>query len=309
MRSLLVGRLALLGLVGSLIACNAMTDEPGMMGPGSDDPVGDDPPPDEVGRPAIPSPTGVCPPILNGDVTFAPLGMTPRKVKLALDAARPTPGPLLLYWHATFSSPDEARYSLGATHNEMLDDGAVIAAPYSDDAAGTFEWFIVSSSDSARMDDFMLANEIVGCLAAAGRIDPMRIHSMGMSAGALQTTALGFMRSSYIASVVTYSGGVPEGFNPPAPSNPDNKFAALIFSGGPDDYVFGVDFQAASETYRDMLTGTGHFAALCQHTMGHEIPLEAAPSVRTFFAANPYGAWPSPYANGLPASFPAYCPR
>jgi hypothetical protein len=26
-----------------------------------------------------------------------------------------------------------------------------------------------------------------------------------------------------------------------------------------------------------------------------------------FFAANGFGAWPSPYASGLPASFPSYC--
>ncbi len=28
-----------------------------------------------------------------------------------------------------------------------------------------------------------------------------------------------------------------------------------------------------------------------------------------FFTANGYGAWPSPFAAGLPASFPAYCKK
>ena len=51
----------------------------------------------------------------------------------------------------------------------------------------------------------------------------------------------------------------------------------------------------------------GHFAAICDHGNGHEIPLDAAPSVGAFFAANGYGAWPSPYAAGLPATFPSYC--
>jgi predicted esterase len=282
--------------------------DPDPVGPDDDgDDVGDDMPVGEPGQPSIPAPTGTCPELVNGDVTFAPIGMAPRKVRLALDANRTTPGALVLYWHATFSGPEEAKYSLGATHDLLVQDGGVIAAPYSDDAAGTFEWFVLSNS-STRMDDFMLANEIVGCLVEAGRVDPRRIHSMGMSAGALQTTALGFTRSSYIASVVTYSGGVPDGFSPTI-TNPENKFAALIFSGGANDYVFGVDFQGASERYRDMLTASGHFAALCQHSNGHEIPLEAAPAVRLFFEANPFGAWPSPYATGLPASFPTYCQR
>lgn len=76
-----------------------------------------------------------------------------------------------------------------------------------------------------------LADEIVACLAEANRIDPTHIHSMGMSAGGLQTTAISFVRSAYIASVAT------------------------------------------------------------------------------FFEANAFGAWPSPYVAGLPATFPTYCAR
>jgi hypothetical protein len=132
---------------------------------------------------------------------------------------------------------------------------------------------------------------------------------MGMSAGALQTTAFSFVRSDYVASVATYSGGLPPGFEP-AVEDTANKFAALIFDGGPTDDVFGLDFDAASERYRARLVDDGHYAAACEHGHGHEIPLDAAPSVDAFFTANPFGAWPSPYAaSGLPASFPSYCAR
>lgn len=251
--------------------------------------------------PVIPAPTGTCPALKSGDVTFAPAGMAPRKVKLALDAGG---GPLVIYWHATGSSPVEAAYSLGDTEAAITGAGGVVAAPYADTTAGTFEWFVVNGSD--KQDDFLLADEIVGCLAQAHLIDTAHIHSMGMSAGALQTTAFSFQRSAYVASVATYSGGIPPQYTP-VNEQPANKFAALIFDGGTSDDVFGVDFKAASETYKSTLLAAGHFAALCDHGKGHDIPLDAAPSVAAFFAANGFGVSPSPYAAGLPATFPSYC--
>ena len=253
----------------------------------------------------LPTVTGTCPAIVNGDVTFAPAGMPPRKVKLSLNtAAANDHGSLVIYWHATGSAPQEANYSLGSAEATITAAGGIIAAPYSDDTAGQFEWFIVNQS--TKQDDFLLADEIVACLNAAHRIDPAHIHSMGMSAGALQTTALSFLRSNYIASVATYSGGTPAGFNPTV-QDPANKFAALIFDGGTADNVYNVDFKAASEAYQATLKSAGHFAPLCNHGNGHKIPLDAAPSVVKFFAANGYDVWPSPYAAGLPAGFPSYC--
>ena len=293
----------------SAAACSSPSGEPGAPDAGGPGP-GDVAPPDGPGgsaAPRLPAPTGTCPTIVPGDVTFAPAGIPPRKVKLSFDAAASGPGELVLYWHATGSGTFEAQYSLGDTATAIEERGGVIAAPTSDPAAGTFEWFV--TQQNGRQDDFLLADEVVACLAQAGRIDARRIHSMGMSAGALQTTALSFVRSSYIASVATYSGGMPEGYTPDV-EDPANKFAALIFDGGTADNVFGVDFNAASERYRAQLAGSGHYAVVCDHGNGHEIPLDAASSVDLFFTANPFGAWPSPFAaSGLPASFPSYCPR
>lgn len=256
--------------------------------------------------PTVPAATGTCPALASGDVTFAPAGVPPRRVRLILDAASASPGPLVLYWHATGSAPAEADFALGATAQTLTQAGAVIAVPYSDPDAGQFEWFIVNGSP--RLDDFVLADEIVACLVAAGRVDERHVHSMGMSAGALQTTALSFLRSAYVASVATYSGGMPQGFAPTV-QDPGNRFAALIFSGGATDAVFGVDFHDASLRYRDTLRDAGHFAALCDHGAGHDIPRDAAPSVARFFLDHGFGVDPSPYAAGLPGSFPAYCQR
>jgi poly(3-hydroxybutyrate) depolymerase len=258
-----------------------------------------------VAAPKVPTPTGTCPAITNGDVMFAPAGIAPRKVKLAIGAESDR-GALVLYWHATGSSPLEAAYALGSAVDDITSAGGVVATPYSDAAAGTFEWFIVNGS--TRLDDFILADEIVACLAQAGRIDPARVHSVGMSAGGLQTTAMSFLRSDYIASVTTFSGGMPDGFDP-TPQRAENKFAALIFDGGATDSVFGVDFRAASERYRETLVANGHFAARCDHGNGHEIPTSVGTVVAEFFAANGFGAWPSPYASGLPSTFPSYCAR
>lgn len=269
----------------------------------------DAPPTIHSTTPVIPEPTGTCPAIANGDVTFAPAGIPPRKVKLALNASASTDhGQLIFYWHATGSSPGEAAYSLGATETAIVNAGGIVAAPYPDPTAGQFEWFVVNGSSKG--DDFVVADEVVACLAKAHLIDPTHIHSMGMSAGALQTTALSFYRSAWLASVATYSGGMPDGFGVPPIQDPDNKFAALIFDGGANDNVYGVDFKQASETYASTLTAAGHYAELCDHGQGHSIPRDAAPSVALFFTANPFGAWPSPYASaGIPASFPAYCAR
>jgi predicted esterase len=282
------------------VACATDGDDGGG---GDDDGISEPPDPP---RAFVPTPTGPCPTIANGDVMFAPAGVAPRRVKLVLkDGAGP--GPLVFYWHATSSSPSEAEYALGATQAALVEAGAVIAVPSSDDTAGMFEWFIVNMSD--QQDDFLVADEVFACLAQAGRVDPQQVHSMGMSAGALQTTALSLLRPSYIASVATYSGGIPSVFEPP-PLDSVNKFAALIFFGGSQDMVFDVDFKDAAQRYQTLLSGDGHFARLCDHGGGHVIPRDAAPAVAEFFLANGFGDWPSPYAQGgLPASFPAYCQR
>ncbi|CAN5914452.1 hypothetical protein BH11MYX2_BH11MYX2_08920 [soil metagenome] len=297
--------LALFSSFMFVAACgsNGSSGDDATDGGGGDDGSGSS----DTAKAQLPAVTGTCPELKNGDVTFAPAGMPPRMVKITMKADSTTKGPLVIYWHATGSSPNEASFSLGATQQAILNEGGVVAAPYADDTAGMFEWFLVNQS--TKQDDFLLLDEVVACFAKANRIDTQRIHSMGMSAGALQTTAVSFLRSNYIASVATYSGGVPAGFESIVQvENADNKFAALIFDGGANDNVFNVDFKGASEAYQSTLEAMGHYAPLCNHGGGHNIPLDAAPSVKKFFDDNPYGAWPSPYvASGLPSTFPTYC--
>jgi hypothetical protein len=261
------------------------------------------PPPPQDGGGKLPLPTGTCPDFKNGTITVNPAGLAPRTARVWMtDAAKTKHGPLVFYWYATGSSSAEIPYALGATLTAIQDAGGIVIAPTADPNAGQFEWYLVSTSKD---DDLRVADELVACAEQKVGLDAHHIHSMGMSAGALQTTQMSFLRSSYLASVATYSGGL--GGSAPAYQDASNLFAAMIFYGGPTDTAFNFDFQAASQRYETKLKGDGHFAFLCNHGLGHSIPMDAAPSVWAFFQAHAYGTNPSPYAGGLPSGFPSYC--
>lgn len=251
----------------------------------------------------LPKATGPCPEFTEGTITVTPDGKA-RDVQVWIaDAAKTLDGPLLFYWHGTGSSPvTEPPYGIGKANIDAITaQGGVVVAPFHDPAAGTFPWFLTTGSGAE--DDLRVADEVVACAIEKVGIDVRRIHSMGMSAGGLQTAQMSYRRSGYLASVVTYSGGL---IGMPPAQDPSNKFAAMIFHGGQDDHVV-IDFQPISEAYRDDLRGSGHFAFICDHGMGHSIPADAVDSVHQFFEAHPFGTEPSPYAAELPSGFPSYC--
>ena len=254
--------------------------------------------------PQIPTPTGACPDFsASGTIQVSPEGIAPREVDLWIsDAAATLDGPVIFYWHGTGSRPEEAIYGLGQpTIDAVLALGGVVVAPHRDPAAGTFPWYLTAGGQD---DDLRVADEVLGCAAQTVGVDVNRIHNIGMSAGGLHTTQMSFRRASYLASVVTYSGGLIGGR--PRTDRRDNRFAALIFHGGPDDVVV-INFQEASEDYWRLLDGDGHFAAICNHGGGHSIPIAARDSVWDFFQSHPFGTVPSPYAGGLPTGFFADC--
>jgi len=261
---------------------------------------------DSSGPSDLPTPTGTCPEFVDGTVTFNPAGIAARDVRIWIseDDAAVSDGPLIFYWHGTGSQPSVATYALGnSTINDVTAMGGIVAAPFHDPAAGTWPWYLTAGTQE---DDLLVADEVVACAIEQVGIDTSHIHSIGMSAGALHTTQMSYRRSSYIASVTTYSGGLISAAMAPASEDPSNLFAALIFHGGESDVVV-ISFQDASENYWQDLTDAGHFAAICNHGNGHSIPTDATASVWQFFQDHPYGRSPSPYADGLPADFPSYC--
>lgn len=255
-------------------------------------------------EPTLPSVTGTCPDMsAPGTVTVSPAGTAPRPVMLWVsEAAASLDGPLVFYWHGAGSRPEEARVGLGdAMIDRILALGGMVVAPTSDPGSGDFPWYLTTGSAE---DDLLVADEVVACAIETVGIDTMRIHSAGMSAGGLHTSQMGFRRASYIASIVAYSGGLLAGR--PRTDDATSRFAALLFHGGPDDIVI-VSFQPATEDLFAELDGRGHFAAICDHGMGHRIPTDAHDSVWQFLQDHPFGAVPSPYAGGLPAGFYPAC--
>lgn len=259
----------------------------------------------DVPPPDLPTPTIICPEIVDGTITIQPEGVSaPRDVRIWFDpdAAAQADGPVVFYWHGTGSSPEEALVGIGELGvQEILDAGGIVVAPTHDPMAGIFPWHLVLSE---KLDDLLVADEVLACAAEQFGVDARRIHSLGFSAGGLHTAQMSIRRSSYIASVVTYSGGLIFG-GMPMFEDPDNDFAAMIFHGGQSDVVV-VGFEQASKDYSAYLSQNDDFSFLCDHGGGHSIP-DAQDSVMQFFSDHPYGTDPSPYAQGLPNDLPPYC--
>jgi poly(3-hydroxybutyrate) depolymerase len=253
----------------------------------------------------LPTAVATCPTFEDGVVEFEFGDGRRRRVQLFMREGAPIGnGPLVFYWHGTGSSPTfEPTVGLGrGALDRILDEGGIVAAPFSDPEAGQFPWFLVLGT---RTDDLELADQVLACAIEGPGIDVRRIHSVGMSAGGLQTSQMSLRRSNYIASVAVYSGGA-IAFDGIPNADPTNLFPAMTFHGGETDRVV-IGFKDTTEIYVDELRAAGHFAFICDHGRGHAIPIDGTASAWQFMADHPYGTFNSPYADGLPADFPAYC--
>ncbi len=257
--------------------------------------------PTEPNASFLPKAAGACPDFADGDATFAPKGIAARKVRLWAGTGGKK-GPLLFVWHGSGGDPKDTTYIVSqAVLDAIKAAGGVVAAPYHDPAAGVFPWFLTAGS--GQEDDLLVADEVLACARDKMGIDIRHIHSVGFSAGALNTTQMSYRRSGYLASVVTFSGG--KLGNAPD-QDPSNKLAAMILDGGPNDMVV-VNFKDLSEAWRDDLKMRGHFAFICNHGKGHSVPADARAPMWQFMSDHPFGVAPEPYAAGLPTSFPSYC--
>jgi len=234
-----------------------------------------------------PSPTAACPAIADGIVSLCPaaLGGSCRNVRVLNTAGATGSGPLQVHWHGTFETPEALLAWDTATQQILamtIAQGGVLVLPYADPAAvarsGPFPWWAVGNSadpqmHTDRVDDFVLFDEAVACILDAGLASPERINSSGMSAGGVMTSHL-VERRGYLASAVSWSGGLPLAYQPATPLGPTSVMA---LHGGATDLYCGpgvtgggcYSFTAPTEALVADVVAAGHWAFLCDHQAGH----------------------------------------
>lgn len=210
-------------------------------------------------------------------------------------------GPLILYWHAVGDDSTEVTSGFGqAAIDAVVGLGGVVAAfntklcvncGLADDAV----WYD---------QDDPVTDHVVACAIEHAKIDVRHIHSIGFSAGALRSLHLALARSNYIASVVSYSGGM---LDDTVAIDPDNKVPALLSYGRQGLDTIVLDFTDLSLSWYETNRVRGYYSMMCQHDGPHIIPEDLVPHVLQFFLDHPYRVAPEPYAAAIPKGYPAYC--
>lgn len=181
-----------------------------------------------------------------------------------------------------------------------------------------FDWPFVEVSQAE--SELVFFDDMLACVSEQLRVDAERIYGIGVSAGALWLTHLSTTdRVEHFAALESLSGGLGDvaGLWRMEYQPQTNKFPALVLWGGERDWL-GVNFNDASQRYRDALMSDGHFVLECVHDAGHAMPpIEPPPGAGTkfwslwrFMLDHPYGlpAGTSPYqASGIPGGFPDWC--
>ena len=257
-------------------------------------------PPGEV-DPIIPEIQGECPNFLSGSQRIMEL-----QTEVAAGSPGATPGPLLFAWHGTGGTGSLGLLQVPASvKNDIMSQGGIVVAPTGGAPArsGQDVTFVLGVWYDGHDLDF--ADLIVACAVKNHNIDPRRIYTTGCSAGGLMAGTMALQRSSYVAAAAPNSGGValPGG----RPQDSARIPAIFAMHGGSGDNVI-VNFQDTTNNLAAVLVPAGSFFVDCNHNSGHcGAPTSLHEAAWEFMKAHPFGTSPSPYAGGLPASFPSYC--
>jgi hypothetical protein len=244
----------------------------------------------------LPETSETCPALVTGTVQI--LGVN---VVLEVGQKSDQKAPIFIYWHGTGGSGTFGTFDIDANlKSEVLAQGGVIASP--DGSLGTgdqVDWGVWKTGD------FAMADQIVACAIEQLNIDTTRIYSGGTSAGALMAGAFAIGRSGYVAAVTPNSGGI---VWPVDRQDTQHVPAAMTMHGATGRDKVVVDFATQSLILDNDIIARGGFAVDCDHGGGHGgAPMDLRDASWEFLKAHPYGTKPSPYANGLPATFPSYC--
>lgn len=251
--------------------------------------------------PVLPSPRSTCPEFVEGTATFAG---SPVRLWVGSDGESKR-GPVIFYWYATGASVDEVWTGLGSSVvAEVKQLGGMIAALERTTEQGTNTgngvWYT---------GDFAIADEVLACaIQKRVGIDLTHIHAAGFSAGGLQTSWMAYALSNYLASVVSYSGGlISTSRTTSTTADTSNVVPAMMVHGEQGEDRFIIDFANTSAAMTSDIRQKGGFALDCTHQEGHRIPANIGPWAFRFMKDHPYKRAPSPYLSAMPAGFPSYC--
>lgn len=248
--------------------------------------------------PVIPQPVGDCPAIKSGGFTF--MGLTSQ---LWVGTKGSTPAPMMIYWHGTGGSAVTATAELdGTLVQEIMGQGGVIASITEGLKGDTLDWGVFTTGDYQTVD------QIVACSVKQLNIDPKRIYASGASAGGLAAGELVYGRSSYMAGALPNSGG--QGGYPMNMilQDPTHVPAVMTMHGARGVDVVVIDFGDSSLREDIDIAKHGGFAVDCDHGGGHVgAPADLKAAGWDFLKKHPFGFGTSPYAAGLPATYPKYC--
>ncbi len=195
---------------------------------------------------------------------------------------------------------------MSAQISEVTGEGGVFASFTTSTAMGT------DTGDAVwYTGDYAMADQILACAVQQLNIDTSRIITAGCSAGGLQSGAMLYGRSSYLACAMPNSGGTVGNFF----MFEDKHVPSLITTHGGSADMVVISFAMSSAT-EDMSVASaaagssppGGYVVDCNHGGGHcGAPANDVAAQWQFCKDHPFGVSADPYAGGLPSSFPSYC--
>ncbi|MCA9668671.1 MAG: hypothetical protein KC503_23925 [Myxococcales bacterium] len=290
-------------------------------------------PPPSGATTAPPPPTyggGTCPALVAGRNTLVSSGAQ-RELILVLPN-NPQPGerfPLIFMWHWLGGSADKMLTRV-EVQNAADQQRFIAVIP---EAKGDLKllglrdlpWPItVDSANQARRDEeHTFFDDMLACVSKQFAINRECVAGFGVSAGALYVAQLASVRSFYLSSFISASGGVA------GPGNgvlnnlllpwtkAQRALPALVLWGGPKDTCVLTDFDGASKNLEKALAADGHFILECVHNCDHSVPPFAAPApgmtafapLWDFVLRHPYwlATGTSPLSSSLPPLYPSWC--
>jgi hypothetical protein len=258
-------------------------------------------------EPKLPAAPANCPMFSNNSVVNFPRAngdMVPVTIYVDSTAnSKPDPGgPLVVYWHTDLSGPPDVLQGFGQINiSSVTAAGGVVAVPATTPCSGC----TTTDNGTWYEEDDAVLDLIVACAIREAKIDIAHIHSLGFGAGGMHTTHVAQARSNYIASFISYSGGLY--FVPSADQDPTNKVAGILTYGDLDSDVVVLNFNTQSQNWFTKFHPMGWYAMMCHHPGGYEVDTMITPLAVRFFRDHPFKVSPEPYAAMVPAGYPSYC--